>query len=548
MADLTDYLDLDTLRRLQDAFSAVAKAPVSIRRPDGAAYVDPPCAAAADEPARVQGPPVALAVATCPDRPLTLAVPVEDPADALDVPVVVGSEVVGRVRPGRAAKDGAGESAAAELLALVANILTCLCEQQRTLRNRAQELTTLYLLTGEFTSRRDVQSVLSLVTETVVKVLGAKACSIRLLDETHTHLLRRAIHNLSQAYLDKGPVMVADSIVDQQALATLEPVYVGDLRTDPRVLYPAEANAEGLVSALCAPMVYHGQAEGVIRVYTGEPYEFDFFEVNLLKAISAQAAAAIVNARLGEEAVHAANMRRVLSLAGEIQRRMVPQNPPGVPGVEFGAVYVPCYALGGDFYDYIDLPPRNHGVAICDVAGKGVRASLLMASLRASLRAHASNVYSMPDVLAKVNRDFCGCTLSHDFATLFYAVLDDRTRRLSYVNAGHPPPALFRNGQTRRLDTGGSVLGVDPAFQWEFDSFILQPGDVVLAYTDGLVEARDFHDSQFGRDRAEAAAREAIRQGRSAPSMAQHVLWAMRRFAGLSDRPDDVTILVIKVT
>ena len=545
MTDLTDYLDLETLRRLQDAFSAVAKAPVSICRANGDAYVGPVCAAAgAGDLAAAKCPSAAVTVTACPDRPLTVA----GATETLDVPVVVGSEVVGRVRPGEAAGNGAGEPGAAGLLALVANILTCLCEQQRTLRNRAQELSTLYLLTGKFTSGRDVESVLSLVTETVVKVLGAKACSIRLLDETHTHLLRRAVHNLSQAYLDKGPVMLSESVVDQQALATLEPVYVADLRTDPRVLYPAEAGAEGLVSALCAPMVYHGQPEGVIRVYTGEPYEFGFFEINLLKAISAQAAAAIVNARLGQEAVHAANMRRALSLAGEIQRRMIPQDPPGVLGVEFGAVYVPCYALGGDFYDFIDLPPRNHGMAICDVAGKGVRASLLMASLRASLRAHASNVYSMPEVLAKVNRDFCGCTLIHDFATLFYGVLDDRARRLSYVNAGHPPPSLFRNGETRRLDTGGSVLGVDPAFEWEFDSFMLRPGDVVLAYTDGLVEARDFHDRPFGRDRADAAAREAIGRGWPARLIAQHVLWEMRRFAGLSERPDDVTILVIKVT
>jgi sigma-B regulation protein RsbU (phosphoserine phosphatase) len=285
----------------------------------------------------------------------------------------------------------------------------------------------------------------------------------------------------------------------------------------------------------------------VLRVYTSEPHEFDSFEVNLVQAIAAEAAAAIVSARLYEEAVNSANMRRALHMAGEVQRRMIPTRLPSVPGVEIGAIYVPTFELSGDFYDFIDLPPDNVGVAVCDVAGKGVRASLLMAALRAYLRAHAANIYDMSTVLSRVNQNLCADILSSDFATLFYGVLDYRTRRFTYSNAGHLPPILFRGGRSCYLDTGGTILGLDPQSRYKFDSFQLQAGDVILAYTDGLPDALNFADEPFGRRRAESAAAAAIGQNQSAEGIARHVLWEMRRFSGLQTRLDDLTIVAIRV-
>jgi len=176
-----------------------------------------------------------------------------------------------------------------------------------------------------------------------------------------------------------------------------------------------------------------------------------------------------------------------------------------------------------------------------------VRASLLMASVRASLRAHAANVYEMSEVLRKVNRDLCADTLGTDFATMFYGVLDLDTRRFTYSNAGHVPPILFRGGHVRRLDAGGAVLGIDPAVPYQHESFVLSPGDVVLAYTDGLSEAMNFRDELFGRDRIERAASAAIGMEYSADGIVKHVLWEMRRFAGLQTRFDDLTLIALLV-
>jgi sigma-B regulation protein RsbU (phosphoserine phosphatase) len=538
LTTLRDYLDEQALQQLQDAFSAVAAVPVRICGADG-------------EPLVAEGtvPDDAAAVLEQPPAP-------EPGPTGQCAPVAVDGERLGSIRLETASLEGAaaGGSASADerqwrqrVLVLAAGLLAQICRREGQLNRRIEQLTTLHELTAEFAGQRDLQSVLDTVARTVVDALGAKGCSIRLLSEDHTELVCKAVAGLSPEYLRKGPILVSRSRIDQEALTAGEPVYVADEGADDRVLYPAEAAREGIVSALCAPMAYKGDAEGVIHVYTGERHVFDSFEVSLLKSIAAQAAAAIVHARLNQEAIRSATMQRHLEMAGEVQRRMIPSSPPAVEGFEIEAVYVPSYQLSGDFYDFIDLPPDNLGLAICDVSGKGVRASLLMAAARASLRAHAVNVYDMVTVLQKVNRDLCGSTFTSDFASLFYAVLDVRTRRLTYANAGHPPPILVRGGELCHLHAGGGVLGVDPAGTYRQEWFTLHSGDVLLAYTDGLTEALNFEDEIFGRERVERAVLEACGDGRSAQGLAKHVLWCMRRFAGLQTRFDDLTMLAIKV-
>ena len=530
MPELTDYLNIETIQHLQDAFSSVSR--VSIRICDGT------------------GRPL-----TVPSSARVAGEPLVDPsvqevslADA-NAPVMLNDEVISLVKletsQETAASDMLGRGL--RLIGLVTGVIARLCQRERQLRTRVNELATLYRLTGEFTAYRDLQSVLNVVAKTVVETMGAKACAIRLISEDGKELLMKAVANLSQEYLAKGPVAIEDSKIDQEAMSQGEPVYIADLGNDPRVLYPQEAEREGIASGLCAPMIYHGKAEGAIRVYMAEVYEFDWFQVSLLKAIAAQAAEAIAIARLQEEALHAANVRRQLRLAGEVQRKMIPSEPPRVPGFDIAAAYVPCFELAGDFYDFISLPGGNTGVAVCDVVGKGVRASLLTASIRASLRAHASNVYEMSEVLGKVNRDLCCDTVGSDFATLFYGVLNVPERKLTYSNAGHVPPLLVRKGNVSSLDTGGVVLGIDPALSWPQDVVYLESGDVILIHTDGLNEAMNFEDEAFGLNRTRQATQEAVSVGTTAEDIVKGVLWRMRKFAGLQVRHDDLTLVAIKV-
>ena len=532
MKTLIDYLDGPALQHLQDAFSAVAGAPVRICSPAGEQLV--------------QAYTVAGSGAT--SLPGAAAPAADASGDTYDLPVVVGGKVVGRVAvdPVQLAEAPAAGAQVARLLRLMVTIIERLCDREKQLRTRIEELATLYRLTVEFAGQRDIQALLDLVAETVVNTLGAKACSIRLLSEDGSELVIRAVAKLSTEYLNKGPILLSESQIDQEVLQTRQPVYIADERTDPRVLYPAEARREGIVSALCVPMLYHGHAEGVIRVYMAEQHEFDWFEVSLVRAIAGEAAAAIVNARLYEEAIRSAEIKRQLAMAGEVQRRMIPEKLPDIPGFELGAIYVPSLALGGDFYDFFPLGEDCYGAVICDVVGKGVRASLLMASIRASLRARAESIYDMSELLGRLNRDLCAETVVGDFATMFYAVLDFRNRHVTYANVGHTPPLLLRGGQARPLSTGGGVLGIEEGMCWQNEVIEIASGDVILAYTDGLSEALNFQDEPFGHARVEQAALAAVEMGRDAAGIAKHVLWEMRRFAGLQTRFDDLTLITIK--
>ncbi len=508
---LTDYLSEERLAGLEDAFSGVSQAP--IRLVDSGSPIDERQDVRA--PIEVDRRHVGWVLAAMPDE----EVPPKPFRDRLERFVHLTAEIVGRF-----------------------------CKREDILHARVEELVTVYRLMAEFTGPRSLQEILAEVPGAVVEAMNVKACAIRLLNEDHSKLVIKAVAGLSEEYLDKGQILLSESRIDQEVLATGKPVAIEDMTTDPRVVYQEEIRREGIVSGLCAPLMYRGHPEGVIRVYTDRRHEFRWFEESLLTAIAAGAASAIVNARLYEEAESASRMRRQLHMAGQVQRQMLPENPPHIPGFEFGTVYVPTYELSGDFYDFIELPEDNLGIAICDVCGKGVRASLLMATVRASLRGHAVNVYEMSEVLNKVNRDLCAGTASGDFATMFYAVLDVGRRRLTYSNAGHMPPILFRDSQARSLHVRSTVIGVDPFQRYAWDSLEIQPGDVLLTYTDGLSEALNFEDEEFGRERILSSSRVAIDDGRDAQGIANHILWEMRRFAGLQTRFDDCTIVVVRAT
>jgi sigma-B regulation protein RsbU (phosphoserine phosphatase) len=223
---------------------------------------------------------------------------------------------------------------------------------------------------------------------------------------------------------------------------------------------------------------------------------------------------------------------------------MLPADVPVRPPFDIAARYVPSFELGGDFYDFIEL--EGHvGVAVGDVVGKGVAASLFMASVRASLRAYADDVYDLDEVISRVNVALCRDTLDNEFATLYYGVLDPATNRLTYCNAGHEPPLLMRKGEFIPLDIGGMILGVDELQRYDKSLIDLQPGDLLVMYTDGLIDAFNDRGEKFGRERLRRAMRDAA--GKSARDALHHILWEMRRFVGLQRSNDDTTLVVVRV-
>jgi serine phosphatase RsbU (regulator of sigma subunit) len=388
---------------------------------------------------------------------------------------------------------------------------------------------------------RELATVLQRTVAVVCDLMETKAASIRLIDRERDELVIMAVHNLSKEYLAKGPVRMSTSDIDKIALSPVGFEYVRNMATDPRVQYPQESAREGIVSMLSVGMRYKGRAIGALRVYTASEQAFSPLKIDLLKAVAAQAAAAIENTRLLKETVEAQALEKQVQMAAEVQQRMIPQTPPKVPGLDLAAVYVPCFQLGGDFYDFIPLPGDNIGLAVADVAGKGVPASLIMASVRAALRAQVDNVYYLYEVVRRVNIMLFRDTTASEFVTLFYGVLDARNKQFTFCNAGHPPGLIRRGEEIIELTADNMVLGIDPDQQYRQTVVQLKSGDVLLLYTDGLTDAMNFQQEIFGKQRLLEVFKQSAN---TAELVTEHILWEVRKYVGMAERTDDITMIV----
>ena len=413
-------------------------------------------------------------------------------------------------------------------------------------RQLRQDLSRVHHTAQLLTGPMELQQILEIVVKTITHALDVDAAGLRLLDKESDELVLKATYGLSDVYRDKGPVTAGESTINRRVLAG-EAVVIDNVGSDRSFhRYQKEIQAEGIVSSLSIPLVYRNEGLGIMRLYTKRPRRFSPADISLARTVAAQSAVAIVNARLYAEALEGERMARQLRLAGAVQRHLIPQEPPTIPGLDLAGLYVPCHDVGGDFYDLVDFADGRLMMAMGDVMGKGVPASLAMASVRSSLRAFAENVADVAELVTKVNRMFTRDTAVGEFATLFCGMLAPDQSTLSYCNCGHDPPMLLRRGEVIDLVEGGTVVGLDADSQYEAQQIVLETGDMLLMYTDGLAEAMNFEREPFGRDRIVQAAIDS--QDMSADEAAKNVLWLMRKFTGLTTRFDDTALVVLKKT
>ncbi len=566
--DLTDVLDIPTLQQIQDSFTALTRFSTTIRDADGNPVTRPSDMASLARSDRVLEFLIAGDVAAENKAGFVAPIVVNDEVlgsitieaptneqgkipiasrgnfekltQALGLPAERAAEVIQiverEVAPSRAAS--------LQFLYLLANSIARLCYKDFELGKRVEELSALYRMSTVLAGHRNLQHVLDTAVQTAAEVMNVKAVSIRLIDDAGKSLIPRATCGLTDKYIHKGPINPERSEIFKKALAG-DVVVVEDIPNDPRVLYPQYARDEGLASMLVAGMQFQGRPIGTVQVFTGEKRRFTRYERDLLKAMAQLLAAAIQHAKLDAMRRAAEQIQHQVRLAADVQKRMLPRGVPNVPPLDIAARYVPSAQLGGDFYDFIPLN-GNLGVCVGDVVGKGVAASLLMASVRASLRAYTQDVYDLDEIISRVNIALSRDTRDNEFATLFYGVVDPTTRRMTYCNAGHEPTLLLRDGQFHVLDTGGMIVGIDPNQKYEKGVIDLKAGDMLLLYSDGLCDAQSFDGRRFGRQRIKDAML-AARETTTAHDALSHVLWEMRRFAGLNDRTDDTTLVMIRV-
>jgi len=418
--------------------------------------------------------------------------------------------------------------------------MTHIKKQQIELDEQLYQMSTIAAGTGS------LQVLLDKLSEAAVKITGVHACAIRILDEQKNDLEMAAGYGLSEKYSNRGVVSKHDAVI--KAAFAGEAIVIDDMRVDSRVKHPQAAVEEGLISQLTVGIHFRGKPIGVLRLYRSELKPFTRKDIALARAVASQCAIAIVNAKLYAETLEGQRMAEQMRLAGIIQRRMIPQRAPLIAGLDIAATYVPCFDVGGDFYDFIDLGNDCFSIAVADVIGKGFPAAIMMSSFRGTLRAYADGGHirhPLPEIIEKLNLTACRECVGGEFITLLYSVIDIDRMTISYCNCGHEPGILFRDSEMIELDKGGLVLGIMPDAKYEIATVPLKDGDCLMFFTDGLTDAANFTGEFWGRERMLLAARQSL-TGSSSRTM-NSMLNYRRRFVGLAPQSDDTSLVVVKV-
>lgn len=329
-------------------------------------------------------------------------------------------------------------------------------------------------------------------------------------------------------------------------------------------------------AALLLPVATKDQLLGIVSLgpRLGDlPFSRD--DRHLLMAVALQMAFAIQNAELVQEIAIEERLRHELAIATTVQQRLFPENPPEMDSLELSGVCYPARGVGGDYYDFIVLDDGKVGIAVADVAGKGISAALLMCTVQASLRSQVQSVNgNLTELVSSMNRLLHVSTDAASYATFFYAQFDERTGLLTYVNAGHNPPMLVRASKTVKaqgvgfaaagahagleelrdlngradfqlLTTGGPIIGAFNNCVYEQETIQMQRGDLLVAYTDGVTEARNNDDQEFG----EESLQRIIDSSAHVPAqeLSERIVESVREWCGDVPPHDDLTLVVMRV-
>ncbi|MDZ7773521.1 MAG: GAF domain-containing SpoIIE family protein phosphatase [Balneolaceae bacterium] len=320
-----------------------------------------------------------------------------------------------------------------------------------------------------------------------------------------------------------------------------------DIRDDERFRF-LDSGDFRYSSLLCTPLMIKGKLTGYLAVFNKKDSGgFSEEDKRLLSIIASQSAQVIENARLYEEEKALIALQEEMRMAREIQLNLLPKHTPELPGYELFAVNLPARSVGGDYYDFVRPASGGTGFCVGDITGKGMPAAMLMANLQATFRSQAMGAGDCRLCLTGTNRLLCRSTEPSKFATLFYGVLRPEEGVIDYANGGHDAALLFRGGdEPERLEATGLLLGVVEETDYEGGRVNMDPGDWLLLYTDGITEAMNVAQEEFGLDRL-------IDLGRSladvpAEKAGRAILEAVRTHAGSNSQSDDITLMVIRRT
>jgi len=342
-------------------------------------------------------------------------------------------------------------------------------------------------------------------------------------------------------------ILVSQSIVNM-VMNKHSSVLISDVQTDSRFKSRDSIVKMNIHSAVCVPLWNNKEIIGIIysdRISLMKPFTDE--DMKLLTLLANLAAVKIENSRQIEVEREKDKMEKELSLAAQIQTDFLPKETPECNGFDIEGYMIPCYQVGGDYYDYIPIGSDRLGVTIADVSGKGVSASLLMASLRASLHSEVHLHYDMGKMAAKLNDFIHKSSSINSFITFFFCELNMKSGELKFVNAGHNPPVLIdKKGKISRMESCGLCLGMFPNVEYKAQIVALQPGDTALLFTDGITESRNKENKEFEEEKLVKFLKKNSKL--SALEFIKEVQAAVETFTAGTEQMDDQTVVVIKKT
>jgi sigma-B regulation protein RsbU (phosphoserine phosphatase) len=412
---------------------------------------------------------------------------------------------------------------------------------------QANTLALLYEVSREVTSILDREELLRRVAERIKKIVKYDVFSVMLWDEQTQHLesifamcCGDSISARLRVPLHKG--LTGTAAGERRVLR------INDVTNDSRYIR-CDTGVEAR-SELVVPLLMQDRLIGVLDLESAAPHAFTLEHERMLTTLGSYIAIALENARLYEEArENERQLRHDLDTAREIQRQLLPTGAREVPGLDLAAAYVPARALGGDFYDFLPYGVGRLGFTLGDVSGKGTAAalygSLAIGTVREIVVDHACEPACM---LALLNQRLLGARLDSRFIAMLFAIYDASTRKLTLANAGGPYPLLVRKGQVQAIRLEGVPLGLIPDTQYDETTIDLEPGDVVVFASDGILESENPAQEEFGPARLREIL-SAISQRDSAREITEQIMAATDGHGGAGIAPhDDRTLVVLRVT
>ena len=411
----------------------------------------------------------------------------------------------------------------------------------RKAKKETLEKETLLEVEKSLSSSLDLHEVLELILDSLLKVVQYDATAIFLIDKKKRQIEYIKARGFDPALEPDLQLKIGQGLAGWAA-QTQRSLIVPNVKEDPRYI---EARVE-TQSGMAVPIISNQRIIGVFSLESNELNAYDEDDLELLDAFASLAAVSIERAREHQEILEKRKLEEELSIARRIQKTFLPNKHPKMPGFDISGINIPSEKVGGDYYDFIPIIENQVGIAIGDVSGKGIPAALIMASFRASLIAEIRNNYAIRSIMFKVNNLLFESTESDIYVTAVYGVLDTKNRIFTFTNAGHNAP-IFRHADEKMeyLLEGGVALGAFENLEYEARPISLSSEDIIVFYTDGVTEAKDENEEEFGTKRLKQVINDSYHL--SASEIQNNIYQAVKDFTDSKPKADDLTMIVIKV-